>query len=220
MNEHAVSFVQKDSWDQLRWPPPFQIVGKRGRCERLSFSGFSAVDNLGRGHDIQDAFSESRAGRMTAVVEGGLDEGGAGVFRGNVFNCLWGGGAIVETEGAGVIVGFFRVGELCQSGYHELVEPRFIDFAGGAIEGPILVVEIREVVVDICGLFHGELEKSFLSVMVDHESEVPVREEFVGDFLDLPLAKMFPGFLMGHVEGDDVADPDILRQGFPGGEAL
>ena len=200
--------------------PPFQIVGKRGRCERLSFSGFSAVDDLGGGHDIQDAFSESRAGRMTAVVEGGLDEGDAGVFRGNVFDCLGGGGAIVETEGAGVIVGFFRVGELYKSSCHELVEPRFIDFAGGAIEGPILVVEICEIIVDICGLYHGELEKSFLSVMVDHESEVPVREEFVRDFLDLPLAKMFPGFLMGHVEGDDVADSDILWQGFPGGEAL
>lgn len=220
MSEHAASFVQKGSWDQLRWPPPFQIVGKRGRCERLSFSGFSAVDDLGGGHDIQDAFSESRAGRMTAVVEGGLDEGDAGVFRGNVFDCLGGGGAIVETEGAGVIVGFFRVGELYKSSCHELVEPRFIDFAGGAIEGPILVVKICEIVVDICGLYHGELEKSFLSVMVDHESEVPVREEFVRDFLDLPLAKMFPGFLMGHVEGDDVADSDILWQGFPGGEAL
>ena len=126
----------------------------------------------------------------------------------------------METEGAGVIVGFFRVGELYKSSCHELVEPRFIDFAGGAIEGPILVVEICEIVVDICGLYHGELEKSFLSVMVDHESEVPVREEFVRDFLDLPLAKMFPGFLMGHVEGDDVADSDILWQGFPGGEAL
>ena len=68
------------------------------------------MDDLGGGHDIQDAFSESRAGRMTAVVEGGLDEGDAGVFRGNVFDCLGGGRAILETTGDVVIVAVFWVG--------------------------------------------------------------------------------------------------------------
>ena len=49
------------------------------------------------------------AGGLAGVVEGSLDEGGAGVFVGDFSGVFWGRGAVVESEDAAVVVGFFRI---------------------------------------------------------------------------------------------------------------
>lgn len=95
-----------------------------------------------------------------------------------------------------------------------------VDLAGGAVEGPVFVVEVAEVVIDIGRLFHGELEEALLAVMIYDEGEVAVGKKFVGYFLDLPFFEMLPCFLVGHVEGDDVAHADVLREFFAGAKAL
>ena len=60
----------------------------------------------------------------------------------------------------------------------------------------------------------------FFSSVIDDEREVTVGEELVGDLLDLSFFQMRPRFLVGHVEGDDVADADVTRKGIAGGEAV
>ena len=142
---------------------------------------------------------------VTFDLKGGLDDGDAGVFVGDVFGGLGGDGDIFEAKGAGVVVGFLGVGNFGEDLIDEGVEFGWVDGAGGSVEDPVFVVEILEIRVDVGGLFHGELEEAGAFALVDDEGEVSVGEEFVGDFLDFSFPEVAPGIAMGHVEGDDVS---------------
>ena len=53
------------------------------------------MDDLCGGDDIENPFAVGRASGMAGVVQGGLNEGDAGVFVGDVVEGLGCGGAVV-----------------------------------------------------------------------------------------------------------------------------
>ena len=121
------------------------------------------------------------------VVESGDDEGGAGVFAGDVVcsvGMVW---VVFEAEGAGVVVGFFGVGGALGDDGGEFAELFFVDATGGwAVDDPVFVAEVFEGAGVIDGLLHGDLEESFFAGGVrGDEGEVAVTEKFVGYFLDV-----------------------------------
>lgn len=170
---------------------------------------FGGVDELGGGDDVEDAAAVDGFSGVAGVVEGGLDDGDAGVFVGDVFGGLGGDGDILEAEGAGVVVGFFGIRDFCEGVGHEGGEALFVDGVGWAVEDPVFVVEVGVAIVDVSRLFHGELEEAWASALIDDEGEVAVGEKFVGDLLDFAFLEVAAGIAVGHVEGDDVAGLDF-----------
>lgn len=76
----------------------------------------------------------------------------------------------------------------------------------------MFIGEVFETIVDVGRLLHRELEEPGAVALIDHEGEVSVCEEFVGDLLDVSFAEMRHGLLVGHVEGDDVSGFDLVRR--------
>ena len=144
-------------------------------------------DDLSGGDDVEDAAAVSGVEGEAGVVEAGDDEGGAGVFAGDVICGVGVVGVVLEAEGSGVVVCFFGAGGTLGDDGCELTEFFNVDASGGrAIDDPVFVAEVFEGAGVIDGLLHGDLEESFFAGGVrGDEGEVSVAEKFVGDFLDV-----------------------------------
>ncbi len=147
--------------------------------------------------------------RVTGIVQRCEDERGAGVL---MMQFLKGvrldTGIVVEAESAAVVIGLAPVMGLGQDVRDKDLQPFAMHGLGGAISDPMLVGEVTEILVDMGGLFHGELKQAKrpgLMRIVDHEREVTKAKEFVRELLNLASQQVVPPFFAGHVKGNDVS---------------